>query len=182
MMNGNANNHTEYMDKLTQQWYLIYTKPRQEERAIVNLERQGYRTYYPKFQNKKRVRGVWKKVVEPLFPNYIFLELNASKGNWLPVRSTFGVSRVVKFGSQPALVDPELIHSIQEKVNEHEHIVENPVFYNGQKVQIVEGPMKDLEAIFQCYSGRDRVALLINILGQQTQLHIKYHHVAPVVT
>jgi len=31
----------------TRAWYLLYTKPRQEQRAVENLKRQGYIAYLP---------------------------------------------------------------------------------------------------------------------------------------
>ena len=49
-------------------WYLIKTKPRQENTAIINLENQEYTTYCPVAKiNKKNV---------VLFPGYVFIYLD----------------------------------------------------------------------------------------------------------
>ena len=58
-------------------WYVIQTKPRQESVAIENLERQGYAAYCPKMAQAKRrrQRQRWQKVIEPLFPRYLFVQL-----------------------------------------------------------------------------------------------------------
>ena len=38
-------------------WYLIFTKPRQENLARENLERQGFTTYLPLTQQSRRRNG-----------------------------------------------------------------------------------------------------------------------------
>ena len=75
-----------YMKK----WYLIKTKPRQENTAIINLENQEYTTYCPIAKiNKKNV---------VLFPGYVFIYLDKHNENWSPIRSTKGVINFVRFG------------------------------------------------------------------------------------
>ena len=50
------------------EWYAVHARPRQEAVAELNLKRQGYRTYLPRILLRKRRRGKWARVVEPLFP------------------------------------------------------------------------------------------------------------------
>ena len=38
-------------------WFLIYTKPRQEQTAQTQLNRQGYRVYLPMIQQPRRRGG-----------------------------------------------------------------------------------------------------------------------------
>ena len=79
-------------------WYAVQAKPRQENTAEENLRRQGFDTYLPKIQLRRRRRDKWTKVVEPLFPRYLFIHLEPGVDNWAPLRSTLGVSTVVRFG------------------------------------------------------------------------------------
>ena len=90
-------------------WYLVYTKPRQEALAQANLERQDYGVYLPKVRQMRRRRGKQEAVVEPLFPRYLFIHLDTQSDNWGPIRSTFGVASLVRFGSEPAQVPDELV-------------------------------------------------------------------------
>ena len=82
-------------------WYLIYTKPRQEQRALLNLEQQGYECYLPLHAAEKLQRGKLSVVEEPLFPRYLFIQLDTSQTgkSWGPIRSTKGVSHLVAFGN-----------------------------------------------------------------------------------
>ena len=81
------------------QWYLIYTKPRQELIAVANLQNQAYNAFAPQVSVKKRTNQGWKQVNEPLFPNYVFIQLDDVADDWKPIRSTRGVSGFVRFGS-----------------------------------------------------------------------------------
>mgnify|MGYP000091062149 CR=1 FL=1 len=89
-------------------WYLVYSKPQQETVALRNLEQQDYHAYLPCLTEKKRVRGVYKSVTGPMFPRYLFIELDSQFDNWSPIRSTRGVSGLVRFGQQAARVPTDL--------------------------------------------------------------------------
>jgi len=57
-------------------WYLIHSKPRQEQIALENLERQFYPCYLPIFRAEKIRRGELSVSEEPLFPRYLFVQLD----------------------------------------------------------------------------------------------------------
>ena len=65
-------------------WCAAFTKPRQEEVASENLTRQGFRTYLPRLKQPKRRRDRWIEVIEPLFPRYLFVELDLRRTRHLP--------------------------------------------------------------------------------------------------
>ena len=56
-------------------WFLVHTKPRQEDVALVNLERQGYRCYLPRLRVEKILRRKAVVVIEPMFSRYLFVRL-----------------------------------------------------------------------------------------------------------
>ena len=63
---------------LMKNWYLLKSKPRQENVAVDNLQNQNYRTYCPKvIINNKTVI---------LFPGYIFIQLDKKTQNWSPIK------------------------------------------------------------------------------------------------
>ena len=59
-----------------QAWYLLYCKRGQLERAQEHLERQAVNCLMPTIELEKIVRGKRTTVSEPLFPNYLFIELD----------------------------------------------------------------------------------------------------------
>ena len=55
-------------------WYLVYCKPKNEVRAVQNLEMQGIETFLPMCIESKKLRSGEKTVQKvPLFPSYLFI-------------------------------------------------------------------------------------------------------------
>lgn len=44
---------------------------------------------------------------------HMFICLNTKTDNWAPIKSTFGVTGIVKFGQEPARVPDKLIQTLQ---------------------------------------------------------------------
>lgn len=81
-------------------WYLLHCKAGQEARAQTNIDNQGYRCQLMKIARQKILRGKRIQCIEPLFPNYIFIEMDASSANFNALRSTRSVNSSVRFGSK----------------------------------------------------------------------------------
>jgi len=151
-------------------WYLIKTKSRQEHVAIKNLENQEYITYCPTVTIKN------KHIV--LFPGYLFIYLDNKKENWSPIRSTKGVVNFVRFGLNFAQVPDTIIKFLKanELINK-EKLNNLNRFKSGDKIQITDGVFKNCVAIFKSSKSKERVLLLMNILGQQQSITIKQESV-----
>ena len=87
----------------TSNWLLLQVKPRQEMRALENLERQQAQCYCPLIQVEKLRRGKRIHVEEALFPGYFFINFDPQKSNltYTAIRSSRGVSKIVRFGRNP---------------------------------------------------------------------------------
>lgn len=160
-------------------WYLIYSKPRAEELAAVNLERQGYHCYLPRFETTKRTRGKLTRQIDPMFPRYLFISLDTSSDDWSPIRSTLGVARMVSFGAMPTPVSDQLVQTLMERENEAGLLTPpRRDFKEGDRVRIFEGPFKDYEAIFLASNSNERVLVLLDILGKESRIAINPTHLA----
>jgi transcriptional antiterminator RfaH len=148
-------------------WYLVQAKPRQAERAELNLMHQGYQVFHPRLKIERIRRGRRLETEESLFPNYLFIRLQRWVDNWYPLRSTRGVARLVGFGDEPLPVADVLIDEIHRRVSEQP---KEPALHPGQNVQIIDGPFRGLDAIFKAYQGEQRVRLLIELLHRELTL------------
>jgi len=151
-------------------WYLIHTKARQETTALTNLARQGYTCYLPKIA--KEGKGSRKRTkTEAMFPRYLFIQLETgnSGNNWMPIRSTRGVDKLVQFGETYPRVEDQLIHSLKER--ERDTPIQ-PILKKGDGVQILDGPFQDLDAIFYTDDSEHRVIILINFLLRQLPVKV----------
>jgi transcriptional antiterminator RfaH len=154
-------------------WYLVYSKPRQEQCSLEHLERQGFECFLPLIAIEKLRRKVIVVVQEPLFPRYLFIRLDASQEgrSWNPIRSTTGVSRLVSFGQVPAKVDDLLVDTIRASVADAG--VQQRHFKPGEVLRINDGPFAGLEAVYQMPDGEARVMVLIDILSKKVSLSLE---------
>lgn len=152
-------------------WYLIQTKPRQEERAEEHLRRQQFECYRPE---KPRVHS--SRSAEPLFPGYLFIRLDRHLDNWYPIRSTRGVARVVSFGGEPTPVKDELIEQLRQRLAVAPQPARTPAFKPGDKVQLLAGSFRELEAIFVCADGDERSVILLNLLQREQKIRVPTRH------
>src|SRR5256885_13535638 len=143
-------------------WYLVYTKPLCEAIAQANLERQGYQVHLPRLVQSVRWRQERRERIVPLFPRYLFLRLREGSQPLGPVRSSLGVSGVVRFGCRYAVVADEVICRLQARADALTglHRLTNPApLVTGEAVRIATGPFDGLEGIFQREDGTDRVVV-----------------------
>lgn len=161
-------------------WYLVYSKPRQEAVARTQLERQGYQTYLPMIRTPRRRLGKRTIRIEPMFPRYLFIRLDKITDNWAPIRSTVGVSSLVRFGTDPAPVPNALVEMIKAR-DDRAGIQDLPLheFQPGQPVRIEEGPFAGYEGIFVAASSRERVMVLLDIVGKSARTQIEVSKLGP---
>ena len=95
------------------QWYLVQARPRQAALAVEHLERQGYCVFHPRLHVEQLRRGRPVVVEQALFPDYLFIRLQAGVDNFGPVRSTRGVAQLVGFGTVPVPFDAALVEGLR---------------------------------------------------------------------
>ena len=147
-------------------WYLVKTKSKQEDIAILNLENQNFHVYCPyALISNKNVA---------LFPGYIFIQLDKTTQNWSSIRSTKGVLHFIRFGLNYARIPDNIIEFIKtNQLNTAEKLININKFKAGDKVQITDGVFKNCSAIFKSFKSDERVILLMNLLGQQQMITIR---------
>jgi len=148
-------------------WYLVYTKPRQESRALQNLEEQGYECYLPAISSEKSRHNVVEIASEPLFPRYLFIRLSQdhTAKSWSPIRSTKGVSKLVSFGKNPARIDDALVEHLRTK-EALDRGKPKQLFQVGDKVRLTDTPFAGIEGIYQMHDGQQRAIILIELLSR----------------
>jgi transcriptional antiterminator RfaH len=162
---------TESSALSTLSWYLVHTKPRQEDIALANLERQGYECYLPQMRIERIRRRKAEVATEPMFPRYLFIRLDSSDQgkSWSPIRSTLGVSQLVHFGARAAKVDDTLVDLLRQR---ERFLPTEAMFHSGDSVVIADGPFAGIEAIYQTVDAERRAFILLEILAKPVSMHI----------
>jgi transcriptional antiterminator RfaH len=152
-------------------WYVAQTKPRQEQLAHEHLLRQGYGIYLPRLKVLRYMRGRPKIGFEPLFPRYLFFQPADANHSIAPVRSTLGVTSIVRFGGMPALVRRHTLEGVRafEREQNAADWLELSDLQRGKSVVVNAGPLIGLRGLVEMVS-KDRVIVLMRLLGEETRV------------
>lgn len=162
---------TVSQNKNVRSWYLVVTKPQSEFKAKDNLNRQGFETYLPLVQTSRRRNGKNVNRTEAFFSRYIFISLDKESDNWSSIRSTIGVAGMVRFGGLPAVVPELLIAALINNENQFGlQSIEKKELKLGDKVEIIDGPFEGYTAVYQKMKSTERVSVLLDIVGKNTQV------------
>lgn len=155
-----------------EQWYLVYCKPKQEQRAQQQLENQGFTSFLPLVSLTKVKAGKKQFITEPLFSRYLFIKSQAEL-SITKISSTRGVAGLVKFGQSIATVPESLIQGLlQQQLDLQQQEQQKQKLQNGDMLEVLSGPFASLNAIFQLPDGESRSMVLLHFLGQAVQLSI----------
>ena len=173
---GSDNASLEPAFKSHLRWYLIQCRARQDERALDNLQRQGFECYRPVYESERIRRGRKHLTSAALFPGYLFIRLDRLNDNWLPIRSTRGVIQVVRFNEFPLPVADGIVEQIRRRMEDKP--IRERYLKSGERVSLTfDGSFSGIEAIFVSNVGEERVVLLLTILQSEQALIVPVERV-----
>lgn len=160
-------------------WYVIHTKPQQELLASSMLEdRLELNVYLPEVLQSYR----GQMQLRPLFPRYLFLQVDLSEVELTTINSTPGVIHLVAFGDRPLPLREGVVAGIRQEVD---HLNETggllpATYHSGDVVRLTEGPLRGLHAIFLRHlRPKERVLVLLNFLGQENEVELNLAELEP---
>ena len=161
-------------------WAVVTTHPHGERKAVENLARQGFEVYCPMIAKRRSHARRVENVLRPLFPGYAFVSLIPSHTLWRPILSTAGVRGLVRFGEEPATLEPEFV--AQLKAREVDGAVVRPAepLAVGQTVQLAGGPFDGLIAEILALDDKDRVVVLLDVMNRGVKARVESRWVTPV--
>lgn len=164
------------MQPIVDYWYLAQTKPRQEDLALLHLEKQAYIVCLPKIPTVrlKRTKSRHPSGEDVLFPGYIFFAPQNDQHSIAPVRSTVGVSRLIRFGLEPARLANRVLEEILNFVYQRQQspgglLAHLQKIQPGKGVIVTDGPFAGLSGLVSSVATQ-RVTVLLEILGRMQRL------------
>lgn len=154
---------------MTARWLIARVRPGLLTRALENMERQNYAPYAPRIM-ARGPRGAPRP--QPMFPGYVFVAF-PEDGRWMPLNSTIGVLGVIMgAGEQPALLPGTEIEKIRAREDDSGLVhLEARARARGDPVRVDSGALH-LDAIYDGMAGRDRVFVLMQVLGRWTRVKV----------
>jgi len=136
--------------------------------ALHCLTLAGYEVYHPRLRVHRRNHGRRIEAAPPLFPGYCFVAIELQ---WHTARWTPGVIRLVLDGTGPARVPDSVIAELRGR--ERGGLIElpkPPPLRRGARVRILRGPFTGHLAIFADMRPRERVEILLQLLGGEQRV------------
>lgn len=163
-------------------WHALYVRSRAEKKVLSQLEDRGFKAYLPLVTQLKNWSDRKKKVEEPLFKSYVFVCSNEKE--YIPILNVYGVIKFVCFEKKAVVVPENQIIAIKKFVSEYERGEEFKMLNNeelkvGQKVRIINGPMKGLTGRLETIRNKRHLIVYIDVVGQSIPVHIPRAKVEP---
>jgi transcriptional antiterminator RfaH len=155
-------------------WYVAQTQPRAEAKAALHLNRQGFEVYVPRYLKRRRHARKVESVAAPLFPSYLFVAFDIAVQRWRSIHSTIGVSRLVCNGEDPAPIADAIIEGlkVRQDANGLIRLDPRPRFARGDKIRVLDGAFTDCLGLFEGMDDRQRIAILLELLGRKVRVFL----------
>jgi transcriptional antiterminator RfaH len=144
-------------------------------------QEMGVDAFVPMTRRVQQIKGAVREFTRPLIPGYIFIPLNLAIEGWQNVNSVRGIIRLIyRAPERPARVPLVEMTRLFDMVDAEGFMkqAEEPVAADlrGKRLRVTEGPFATFEGICQ-WSSRDRVVVLLQMLGQERPVPIGRGHV-----
>lgn len=154
-------------------WFLAQLKPNCAKIAERNLDRQGFETFLPIEDQTRQRNSRFVTTTSPVFPGYIFVALDAAQGLWRKVNSTYGITKLVSFGAEPARVPTSLVTALQDRCDTSGKLQAQQDLQPGDQVTVTQGPFANAIAQIESVAPDQRVWVLMEIMGRQARMAVR---------
>ena len=150
-------------------WYCARTQPKHEHIAAANLrKRLGLEVFHPRLRLERATRRGAVRVIEPVFPCYVFVRCNLEEGAEA-IRHTYGISSLVHFGHKIPPVPNHIIEELQQCFESEEPLTAEECLMAGTEVTVAEGAFMGLHGVVvRVLPAKRRVQILLDFLGRTT--------------
>ena len=162
-----------------ERWYVVRTLAQRERLAVQPLTNQGYRVFLPLHLKTRRHARKVETILAPLFPRYLFTILDLTSHRWRSINGTFGVERLLMSAGGPQAVPCGLVERLILAAEKDGSVRFDFALQEGQSVKIVAGPFADLIGRLEQLNGKDRVTVLLQLLGGTQKVAMSRMLLAP---
>jgi transcriptional antiterminator RfaH len=154
-------------------WYSARTKPKHEHIAVANVRRHlALPVFFPRIRLEKLTRRGLMRVVEPLFPCYIFVRcvVEEEVGE---IQYLSGIGKLVEFGGKYPQVPDGIIEELQACFGLDDLITVESRLAPGDEVTVAAGAFVGMSAqVLKNLPAKKRVRILLDILGRPTTVEV----------
>ncbi len=151
-------------------WFALYTKPRHEFKAEMEISAFDIENYLPKITRLKQWSDRKKKVTEPLIRGYIFIKAD-EKERYQSLQAK-AVLNCVAFKGKPASIPEFQIENLRKMIEgESELFISNQIQV-GTKVKVASGPFEGVEGVVYNADNYKMLAITIDLLNRSVSVRL----------
>jgi transcription antitermination factor NusG len=150
-------------------WFVAHTKPRCEKKLMRFCLREALAATLPRYKAAHKYRGKTVVFEKPLFPGYVFLQIqNSQRGTVLQSDCVANLLDVIDQGQfQRQLA--EILGALETGLE----IRLAPRIGEGMKVKIQNGPLRGIEGWVEKRYGMSTVLLRLDFIGQAAAVKLE---------
>jgi transcription antitermination factor NusG len=162
-------------------WYAVWTRSHCERLVGDQLAAKGFSTFLPEMGTWSKRQGQLHVVPMPMFPGYLFVRQRMDKHAYIEMLKVRGLVRILEDGWNrlTPLVDQE-VEAVQRLVEAQVPVFPHGPLFEGDRVRVTEGPLKDVEGTFiEDKAGCGRLVVSIGLLGRGVAIEVDGTSVTP---
>jgi len=150
-------------------WFVAHTKPRREKKLVEYCQRQGFAATLPCYDSAHKYRGKTVVFRKPLFPGYVFLQLEPEQKS--AVRQSDHVANLLEVFDQQTF--REQLENILVALDTDLEVRLAPAIGEGMRVRIKAGPLQGLEGWVEKRYGMSTVLLRLDFINQAAAVKLE---------
>lgn len=161
----------------TPPWFALLTHPKHEQTAARGLRQQGFESYLPIHNVRRRWSDRMKVVHTVLFPGYVFCRLEAA--DKLRALTSPSIRGIVSVGRDPVLVADSEIEAIRAIIAHGRPVDLCPYLRVGESVRITSGPFASVRGVIVRAQNNWRVVVSVEALGCSVSVEVDAGQLLP---
>ena len=158
--------------KIKKEWFVFYTKSRQEKKVNELLLKNGFEPFLPIQSVMRQWSDRKKKVHVPLFNSYIFVKIEEYR--LVEVLKVPGVSWSIKNDGKPAFLRQNEYDLISRYIQTGLFIEasQNINLHVGDKVKVIDGPLKGFIGYLTKRNSENLFSIFIDTLSYSLTIQL----------
>ena len=156
-------------------WFVAHTKPRREKKLVEYCRRQDLAVTLPCYDSAHKYRGKTVVFQKPLFPGYVFLQLEPRQKD--SVRQNDHVARLLEVFDQETF--QRQLQDILLALETSLEVRLAPSIGEGMRVRIKSGPLQGLEGWVERRYGMNTVLLRLDFINRAAAVKIDADQLIP---
>ena len=155
-------------------WYVVSVESNKEYRMRDRLDHQGWSVWLPECvieRKHKCYQGLINRLRGPLFPGYLFVRFDILQAQWRRIEEIEGIERVLRHGDWPRALPAAEIERLQRLAEADGGAIvikagmPRREYVEGELLRVIAGPFTGFEAVYDSPDAKDRINILLDILG-----------------